>query len=271
MSQPNCRSDGEIGDGRFRSGQDDQPGVARHRLVRADEDEIDAGIEPQRIEVVEVGDAGIDEDGDANAAIAACRLLVLQDHRVLGRQTMCRLEERHQAQRAPPGALAHRLHAVVEQRGIAAEAVDDEAHDHRRHRRHRSRSWCRPGLRSRRRGRCRPPARRARRPRAQSPCWRCRSSRRLTSDAEPAPSTSTRSHSAAKRPKLSSTAPQELGLQSLVLARLGVAQHLALHHDLRADIALGLQQHRVHVDAERDARRRAPAAPGRGRSRRRRR
>jgi hypothetical protein len=43
---------------------------------------------------------------------------------------MCRLEERHQAQRAPAGAIAHRLHAVVEQRGIAAEAIDDEAHDH---------------------------------------------------------------------------------------------------------------------------------------------
>ena len=35
--------------------------------------------------------------------------------------------------------------------------------------------------------------------------------RRLTSDAEPAPSTSTRSHSAARRPKLSSTAPSSLG------------------------------------------------------------
>ena len=47
---------------------------------------------------------------------------------------------------------------------------------------------------------------------------------------------------------------QQLGLQSLILARLGVADDLALHHDLRADIALGLQQHRVHVHAERHAR-----------------
>ncbi len=36
--------------------------------------------------------------------------------------------------------------------------------------------------------------------------------RRLTSDAEPAPSTSTRSASAARRPKLSSTAPRRRGL-----------------------------------------------------------
>ena len=38
--------------------------------------------------------------------------------------------------------------------------------------------------------------------------------RRLTSDAEPAPSTSTRSHSAARRPKLSSTAPRSLGFSA---------------------------------------------------------
>ena len=38
--------------------------------------------------------------------------------------------------------------------------------------------------------------------------------RRLTSDADPAPSTSTRSHSAARRPKLSSTAPSSLGFSA---------------------------------------------------------
>ena len=39
-------------------------------------------------------------------------------------------EEGHEAQRLPAGVLRDRLHAVVEQRGIAAEAIDDEAHDH---------------------------------------------------------------------------------------------------------------------------------------------
>ena len=72
-------------------------------------------------------------------------------------------------------------------------------------------------------------------------------------------------------PKLSSTAPSSLGFSRLVFARLGVADDLALHDDLRADLALGLQQHRVHVHARAARARRAPAAPGRGRSRRRRR
>ena len=55
-----------------------------------------------------------------------------------------------------------------------------------------------------------------------------------------------------------------------VFGGLGGAVHLALHDDLRADLALRLQQHRVHVHARRARPRRAPAAPGRGRSRRRR-
>ena len=46
----------------------------------------------------------------------------------------------------------------------------------------------------------------------------------------------------------------ELGLHRLVVAGLGVAENLALHHDLRADIALGLQQHGVHVHARRHPR-----------------
>ena len=73
--------------------------------------------------------------------------------------------------------------------------------------------------------------------------------RRLTSDAEPAPSTSTRSQSAASRPKLSSTAPSSVGFSRLVFARPRVAHDLALHDDLGADVALRLQQHRVHVHA----------------------
>ena len=49
-----------------------------------------------------------------------------------------------------------------------------------------------------------------------------------------------------------------------------VADDAALHDDLRADLALRLQEHRVHVDARARRRRRAPAAPAPGRSRRRR-
>ena len=58
-------------------------------------------------------------------------------------------------------------------------------------------------------------------------------------------------------------------LQRLIFARPRIADHAALNDDLRADLALRLQQDRVHVNARRRLRRRAPAAPARGRSRRR--
>ena len=40
---------------------------------------------------------------------------------------------------------------------------------------------------------------------------------------------------------------QQLRLQILHLARRRLAEHLALHDHLRADLALGFQQHRVHM------------------------
>ena len=65
-------------------------------------------------------------------------------------------------------------------------------------------------------------------------------------------------------------AGHQRGLEAVVVAGAAAGQHPPLHHHLRAGLALGLEQHRVHVDAAARPRRRAPAAPGRGRSRRRR-
>ena len=48
----------QIGDGRFRAGQDDEAGIARDGLARLHHDELDAGFELQRVEIVEIGDAG---------------------------------------------------------------------------------------------------------------------------------------------------------------------------------------------------------------------
>ena len=44
---------------------------------------------------------------------------------------------------------------------------------------------------------------------------------------------------------------QNLRLHLLVRRRLGAAVNAALDHDLRADLALRLQQHRVHMHARR--------------------
>ena len=63
----------EVGDGRLRARQDDQRGVAGDRLAGPEEDEIDALFQPQRIEVVEVGDARIGEHDDLHALAAPRR------------------------------------------------------------------------------------------------------------------------------------------------------------------------------------------------------
>ena len=264
---------GEIGDGRLRARQDDQRGVARHRLVRPEKDEIDTGIEAQRIEIVEIGDTRIGQHDDAPGALKLFRTASLrlahaheraggsrsgrrrysQPQRILCRQSMRGVEKRHQAQRLPAGVTGDRLHAVVEQRGIAAEAVDDEAHDHRGV----GRIDHRPGADQARDHaaavdvaqqhdrnvggareahvgdvvgaqvdlRCRPRAfdqDEVRLRREQREAFKHRA--------------------------------EKLGLHRLVVARLGSSDDLALHDDLGADLALGLQQHRVHVHAGRHPR-----------------
>ena len=47
---------------------------------------------------------------------------------------------------------------------------------------------------------------------------------------------------------------QKLALHVLIGGGLGAAMNAALHHDLRADLALRLEQHRVHVHARRHLR-----------------
>ena len=90
----------------FAAGQDDQVGIARERLARADEDEVDVRLDAQRIEIVEIGDAR------EHAARRSCTCRsgraprrVAEAERVLGRQARGGGEERDEAERAPAGAL----------------------------------------------------------------------------------------------------------------------------------------------------------------------
>ncbi len=151
----------EIGDGRLRARQDDERGITGDRFAGAHEHHVDLRLLPQRIEVVEVGDTRIGQHGNANCAAGGADV-VRQAEGIFGRQPVGVLEEGDQSQRLPSRVLLDQLHAIGKQSGITTEAIDDEAHDHGWHRRDRSPSWCRPGLRSRRHGRCRRPTRRAR-------------------------------------------------------------------------------------------------------------
>ncbi len=217
-----------------------------------EEDEVDALFQAKGVEVVEVGDARIGEHDDLHALAAPRRR---QAEGIFGRQPMGRLEERQLPERGPPGTSFDFFHAVREQGGIAAEAVDDEAHDHRgigridhrlradeagdhattidvaqQHDRHVG------GAREAHVGDVGGPqvhlGRRAR-------AFDQHEVRLGREDAEAL------QHGA-----------EQLRLHRLVLARLGIADDPPLHHDLRADLALGLQQHRVHVHAERHPRER---------------
>ena len=166
---------------------------------------------------------------------------------------MRRLEERQQAERRPAGAARDVRHAVGEQRRIAAEAVDDEAHDHRRIGR------IDHGLRADEAGdhaaavdvaqqhdRHVGGARKAHVGDVRGAQVHLGGGARAFDQHEVGfgrEDAEALQHGA-----------EQLGLHRLVLARLGGADDLALHHDLRADLALGLQQHRVHVHAERHPR-----------------
>ena len=77
--------------------------------------------------------------------------------------------------------------------------------------------------------------------------------RRLTSEALPAPSTSTISASRLKPPIAVEHERHQVRLQALISRRLGGPVNAPLHHDLGADFALRLEQHRIHVNAGRDA------------------
>jgi hypothetical protein len=60
----------EIRDRRFAAGQDDEIGE-RNGFAGANENKPHAGLHPQRIELVEIGDPRQHEDGDRDGAVRA--------------------------------------------------------------------------------------------------------------------------------------------------------------------------------------------------------
>ena len=58
----------QIGDRRFGSGNDHDVGVRRYGGARLDEFDGDRGLEHQRVEIVEIGDACQAQDGDADGS-----------------------------------------------------------------------------------------------------------------------------------------------------------------------------------------------------------
>ena len=164
---------GKIGDRRLAAGQDDEIGD-RQRLAGVHEDEPHVGLQPQRIEIVEIGDAREHRHGDASRGAVGARFAVAEAERVLRRQARGAAKERQRgrarasrcARRSSPCRSANRLASprnlltrkptiIAASSGASTALVPTIA---RRCRRGRCRRSARPGIP----------------PRARSPCWRCR-------------------------------------------------------------------------------------------------
>ncbi len=243
----------EIATGRFRAGDDHQIGIAGNRFARTHHHEIDARFELERIEIVEIGDP---RQCERRRSCIGRRLARIAAGRVHPRPAARPRVAKKGSTPKPRHACSARDEpiAVVEQRGIAAELVDDKTLRSSRHRRDRSPS-------------CVPTSCAMTPPRSMSPTSTTGTSaarakpilamsawRRFTSAGLPAPSTSTRSARAFSRSKLSSTARHQRSASSPhIRGRATVAMRRPCTITCAPIIGLWLQQHRVHVGVRLDS------------------
>ncbi len=235
--------------------QQHQGGLRGDRRAGPDQHHRHARLRPQGVEVVEIGDARQHRHRHRDGTGPA-RARAREPQHVLRRQARGVGEMRHEAEGRPAGPLGDHPHAVGEQARIAAEAVDeeagdqggilrvdhglraDEARDHpapvdvadQHHRRVGGPGEAHIG------DVARPQVHLGGRARAldEDQIGLRGEAREAVEDGRHQP-----------------------GLPGLVVARLHGGDHPPLHHHLGADLALRLQQHRVHVD-----RGRHPGGPG---------
>ena len=239
--------EGEIGDGRLGPRQDDEVSVPRQRIARRHHVDGDVGLGAQGVEIVEIGDAREHRHGDADRPVG--RLVAgHQAHRVLRRQAPGVREPRHHAETLEPGAVLDHPEPAFEQAGIAAELVDDVPLD----------------ARAMFRGEKFHGADDAR-DHAAAVDVADQDHRQIGGSGEAhigdvdAGQVDLRRASRAfdqdqfrrrrKAPVAGQHHGQQFGLHRRVVARLDVAAHPAVDDDLRADVGLRLEQHRVHVGA----------------------
>ena len=248
---------GEVGDRGLGAGQDHEGAVPRQGRAPAQQQELHPGLGGQRVEVVEIADAGQHRHGDPQGGAGVARGRPEggeQILRVLRRQAARRIGEGHQPQRRPAGALRDRVHPFREERGVAAHPVHQEAPDHRRilRRQH--------GLRAHEAGDHPAPVdvahqhdRRARGAGEAHIGDVARAQVDLGGAARPL-----HQHEVGFRPQPREAVEDmghEAGLHRLVFARPRRGEDAALHHHLGSGLALRLEQHGVHVDTGRHARR----------------
>ncbi len=129
MSQPCSRSAAQVGASGFAARQDDEVG-GRQGAAGLGKRHRDAGLEPERIEIVEIGDARQARHDDPVLALRASRRLERED--ILGGQLAGIGEPRDRAEARHTGAFGNELLAGVKQLRIALELVHQRRGDQRR-------------------------------------------------------------------------------------------------------------------------------------------
>ena len=117
---------GEVGNGGFGAGQQDQVGLGGDRAAGLDNVDGDVRLGGQRVEVVEIGDARQARHGDAHGPVGAAGPLV-QRHRVFRRQRSRTREPWDDAVADHAGAPGHDIDGGRKQRLVAPEFVDQIA------------------------------------------------------------------------------------------------------------------------------------------------
>ena len=120
----------QVGAGGLAAGNDDEVGIAGERTAGPDDVDADAGLRPQRIEIVEIGDARQARHG--NAETAGPPVGSLQRQRVFGGQARCPRQVRHRPEAANASARLDEPETVGEQRRVPLEPVDQGCDDARR-------------------------------------------------------------------------------------------------------------------------------------------
>ncbi len=178
----------------------------------------------------------------------------VQRQRVLRRQQPRLGEERNEAERLPAGRRSDQRHATGEQRGVAAELVDQEALDQRRivgldHRLGADQAGDHPA----------PVDIADQHHRHVAGTSKAHIGDVVGTEIDLRRAAGTFDQNdvgfALQPREAVQHERHQLRLDRLVLGGAGASVDLALHHELRADLALRLEQHRVHMHARADARR----------------
>src|ERR1700738_4127078 len=196
---PSCFAQrGEVGDGGLGTRQHHQRGISGNGLSRSDEDNIDTGLKAQRIKIIKIRDAGIGEHDDQAAAAIAARGGSRNSERIFRGQPVCRAMVAIPSlnRDGSPRNLLTTKPATIAASSAAMTALVP------------TRLAMTPPRSISPVSTTGTPAARAK------PILAMSAARRFTSEAEPAPSTSTRSASRARWPKLSSTAPRSFGFMA---------------------------------------------------------